>query len=107
MPELYPGQSEVIANHLEQEQLLLEASRERLKAETDPLKRANLLTLIASQAGTVSSRKRALDKSCAETDMTRSTTVSVRFSEQERAELNAKADGGKIGQYIRSMLGYS
>lgn len=107
MPEMYPGQAAVIADKLAQEEALLQANQEQLKAETDPAKRADLMRLIASQSGLVGSRRRALQKALAQEDATRSDTYKIRLSAQERLDLESKAAraGQTLAQYIRERCG--
>lgn len=109
LPELYPGQAAVIADHLAQEEALLAANQEQLKAETDPAKRANILRLIASQSGQVGSRRRALQKALADddADTSRESYVRVRLSTEERQRLDdqSQAAGQTLSQFIRERCG--
>lgn len=109
MPELYPGQAQVIADKLAQGEALLAANQDRLEAETDPLKRAALRDLIAGQSGTVGAYRRALQKAESDTDTTRADTYKIRFSAAERFNLENKAAraGQTLAQYIRACCGLS
>lgn len=107
MPELYPGQTEVVRQKLTEAELLLQANQETLRATDDPEKRANILRIIAGQSGTIGSFKRQLATCEAESDPRRNEDIRVHLSATEKAQVqaDAKAAGMLLGRYVRSRLG--
>jgi hypothetical protein len=109
MPELYEGQTEVVAGKLAEAELILQANRERLQAVTDPEKRARLLELIAGQSGTVGAYRRQLSKCQSDQDTDRTERFGLRLSAAERTALETQAGqaGQTLAQYIRARCGLS
>lgn len=110
MPELYEGQSEVVAGKLRELELLQAADEETLKATQDPAARSALLTRMAGRAGAITSQRRFLGKLTGEETAepaNRTETVRLRLTPAEKARLQEVATeaGETISGYLRGMLG--
>lgn len=108
MPELYPGQAEVVAGKLRQEELLQAADEERLKVITDPSERAAILSRMAGRAASIASQQRFVRKLTGdEPDEQRTEVIRLRLTPSERAQVDeAAAEAGlTLSQYVRARCG--
>lgn len=102
MPELYPGQTEVVAGNLEQLELLQRADEERLKGAEKPEARATILDRMAGRVSQMSSIRRQL-QGLETGPENRSLVLRVRVTPTEHARISeaASAAGQTLAQYLR------
>lgn len=103
--ELYPGQAEIVAGKLREEEALQAADRERLKCTDDPAQRETILRRIAGREGSLSTRRRFLAKLTGEVDEGPSTKmVPIRYTESayDRVVARALESGQTVSEYIRN-----
>jgi hypothetical protein len=108
MTELYPGQSEIVAGKLAQEEAYQAADRERLNHVTDPTEREVILRRIAGREGSLATRRRFLAELTGEAaEGTRGKVIRLRLAdaEYEAWKSAAEAEGQTLSQYIRSRVG--
>ena len=103
--ELYPGQAEVVAGKLREEEALQSADRERLRITEDPAQREVILRRIAGREGSLSTRRRFLAKiTGGEDEGPRAKVVPVRYTEPEYDQIIARSSESAmtVSEYIRS-----
>lgn len=107
MPELYPGQREIVAGKLEHVRLLYAEREEQLKQATDPARRAEHLRWMAGATTEIAAYERQLATCDEETeDSERTESLRIRLSPGEKIRLQRQAEeaGLSVSAYIRKSL---
>ena len=106
MSELYPGQAAIIAGKLKQAELLQQADQLRADAETDPLRKAAILTRLAAGISRIAGFRATLEKCESNETSPRDLSIRTRLTAAEHAALRQAADeaGQTISQYVRSRI---
>jgi len=104
--ELYPGQSEIVAGKLRQDELLQQADREKLSIVTAPAERQILLRRIAGREGSLSTRRRYLASLTGdESEGVKGRHINIRVSAETYAVIEevALTRGMTISAYLLSL----
>ena len=105
--ELYPGQSEIVAGKLREDEATQEADRERLKPITNSAERETILRRIAGREGSLSTRRRFLAQLSGGIDEgAKGKVIRLRLTDGEYGDLQQSAEsaGQTLSQFIRSKI---
>lgn len=106
-PELNPGQAEIVAGKLAQDEALQAADRELLQITTDHHERETILRRIAGREGALSTRRRYLaELTGEEPEGPKNKNIRIRLTDDEYALVTQRAHDAcvTLAQYIRSKL---
>ena len=105
--ELYPGQADIVAGKLAEDEMRHRADKELLENTTDPSKRQEIMRRIAGREGSLSTRRRFLQQLTGETDPgAREKKTHVRWTDEEYEIITKAAEESGLlrGQFIRKCV---